>query len=140
MSSLRRTFLVGLSAGLTSLAGCASLRQRSQTRLGEIVLSNMDDSSHTVRVQVRSSEDVFYDTSMEVPPSEEPQPVITQDDGLPTEPRSYTVFATLDDGRDSIERTYPTKGGDCYSVTVRVGTDGEFRDMPSESAFGGCEQ
>jgi len=100
----------------------------------------MDDSSHTVRVQVRSSADVFYDTSTEVPPSEEPQPVITQDDGLPTEPRSYTVSATLDDGRDSIERTYPTKGGDCYSVTIRVGTDGKFRDMPSESAFGGCER
>ena len=138
MSSLRRTFLVGLSASLTSLAGCSSLRQQSRTRVGEITLLNMDDSSHTVRVLVESPENVFYDTSTEVPSSEEQQPVITQDDGLPTEPRNYTISATLDDGKDSIERTYPTKGGDCYSVTVRIDTDGRFRDMPSDSEFEGC--
>lgn len=100
----------------------------------------MDDSSHTVRVQVQSSDDILYDTSIEIPPSGEEQPVITQDDGLPTEPRNYTISATLDDGKDSIERTYPTKGGDCYSVTVRIDTDGRFRGMPSDSTFEGCNQ
>jgi hypothetical protein len=140
MSSPRRTFLVGLSAGLTSLAGCSSLRQQSQTRIGEIILLNMNDRSHTVRVQVQSSGNVLYDTSTKVPPSGEEQPVITRDDGLPSEPRHYTISATLDGGEDSIEKTYPTKGGNCYSVTARIGTDGKFRDMPSESEFDGCNE
>jgi hypothetical protein len=101
----------------------------------------MDERSHTVRVQVRSSGETLYDTSKEIPPGEdEEQPVISPDDGLPTELRKYTVSATLDGGKDSISRTDPTKGGDCYSVTVRVGTDGQFRDMPSDSAFEGCSQ
>ena len=100
----------------------------------------MDDRDHTVRVQVLSSGETLYDTSKEIPPSSEEQPVITPDDGLPTELRRYTVSATLDGGEDSISRTYPTEGGDCYSVTVRVGTDGRFRDMPSDSAFEGCSQ
>lgn len=100
----------------------------------------MDDRSHTVRVQILSSGETLYDTSKEIPPSSEEQPVITPDDGLPTELRKYTISVTLDGGEDSISRTYPTKGGDCYSVTVRVGTDGRFRDMPSDSAFEGCSQ
>ena len=140
MPSLRRTFLVGLSASLTSLAGCSSLRQRSRTHIGEIILFNMDDSFHTVRVQVQSTGDLLYETRTELSPAEEKIPVITQDDGLPTESRNYTISAVLNDGEDSIERTYPTKGGDCYSVTVRIGTDGTFRDMPSESEFEGCNQ
>jgi len=141
VSPSRRTFLTGLSPGLLAIAGCASPFQQSRTRIGEIVLLNMDERSHTVRVQVRSSGETLYDTSKEIPPGEdEEQPVISPDDGLPTELRKYTVSATLDGGKDSISRTDPTKGGDCYSVTVRVGTDGQFRDMPSDSAFEGCSQ
>jgi hypothetical protein len=132
--------LAGASASLLSLAGCSSPLQQSQTRLGEIVLVNLDESTHTAHVRVQSSGTTLYETSTEVPQSGDGQPVITQDDGLPTEPRKYIVSATLDDENDAIERTYPTKGGDCYSVTVRVGTDGRFRDMPSESEFEGCNQ
>ncbi len=100
----------------------------------------MDDRTHTVRVQVQSSGKTLFTTTKEMPPSNEVQPVITPTDGLPTGLRKYTISATLEQGEDSIARTYPTNGGDCYSVTIRVGTDGQFRDMPSESAFEGCNQ
>lgn len=140
MSPFRREFLAGLSPGLLAVAGCISPFQRSQTRIGEIVLLNMDDRTHTVRVKVQSSGETFFNTSKEMPPSTEEQPIITPEDGLPTGLRKYTILATLDGGEDSITRTYPAKGGDCYSVTVRVGTDGRFRDMPSESEFEGCSQ
>jgi hypothetical protein len=140
VSPSHRGFLTGLSPGLLAVAGCASPFQRSRTRIGEIVLLNMDDKGHTVQIQVQSSGETLYTTSKEMPPQNEEQPIITPEDGLPTGLRKYTVSATLDGGKDSIARTYPTKGGDCYSVTVRVGTDGRFRDMPSESEFEGCSQ
>jgi len=138
VSPSRRDLLTSLSPGLLAVAGCISSVQHTQTRLGEIVLLNMDDRTHTVRVEVQSSGETLFDTSKEIPPSNEEQPLITPEDGLPTDLRKYTVSATLDGGDDSITRTYPTNGGDCYSVTVRVGTDGRFRDMPSESGFEGC--
>lgn len=140
MPLFRRTVLAGVSVSLFTLAGCSSPLQQSQTRVGEIVLLNMDDTAHTVQVLVQSSDNTHNDTRIEMPPSGEEQAVITRDDGLPTEPRKYTVSATLDDEKDSIGRTYPTKGGDCYSVTVRIGADGRFRDMPSDSEFNGCSQ
>lgn len=140
MSPSRRYLLTGLSPSLLAVAGCISPFQRSQTRIGEIVLLNMDGRAHTVRVQIQSSGEAIFDASKEMPPSNEEQPVITPEDGLPTGLGKYTVSATLDGGEDSIARTYPTKGGDCYSVTIRVGTDGRFRDMPSESEFEGCSR
>jgi len=135
-----RDLLTSLSPGLLAVADCISSFQHTQTRIGEIVLLNMDGRTHTVRVEVQSSGETLFDMSEEIPPSNEKQPLITPEDGLPTELRKYTVLATLDGGKDSITRTYPTKGGDCYSVTVRVGADGRFRDMPSESDFEGCGQ
>lgn len=140
VSPSRRDFLIGLSPGLLAVAGCISPFQLSQTRIGEIILLNMDNRDHTVRVQVQSSGETLFDTTKEMPPSNEEQPIITPEDGLPTGLRKYTVSASLDGGEDSITRTYPTEDGDCYSVTVRVGTDGRFRDMPSESEFEGCNQ
>jgi hypothetical protein len=139
VSPSRRTFLAGASVGAASLAGCTAPFERSRTRIGEVVLLNMDDVSHSVRVRIRSDGTALFEATVDVPPSDAEQPVLTREDGLPTAAREYTVAATLDGGSDAIERTYPTKGGDCYSVTVRVGTDGAFRDMPSEPAFEGCE-
>ena len=123
-----RDLLTALSPGLLAVAGCMSPLQYSQTRIGEIVLLNMDGRTHTVRVEVQSSGETLFETSKEIPPSNEEQPLITPEDGLPT------------GLRNSITRTYPTRGGNCYSVTVRVGTDGRFRDMPSESQFESCGQ
>jgi hypothetical protein len=97
VSSSRRGFLTGLSPGLLAVAGCISPFQRSQTRIGEIVLLNMDDRAHTVRVQVQSSGETLYDTRKAVPPSNEEQPIITPEDGLPTGLRKYTVSAIVGD-------------------------------------------
>ena len=141
MSLLRRAFLTGLSPSLLALAGCTSPFRRSRTRIGEIVLLNMDDRPHTVRVAVQSAGETLYTTSKELPPSNDEQPVITSEDGLPTELGEYRITATFDDKEGSIARTYPDdRGGDCYSVTIRVDTDGQFRDMPSEPAFEGYSQ
>lgn len=141
MVPTRRSVLTGLSAALVSLGGCSSLLGRSRTRIGELVLVNMDDTGHTIRVHVQSRDETVFHISREVPPvtsGEDPAPVITQQDGLPSAPGRYTISARLDDGEDTIARTYPTKGGNCYSVIVRVGMDGRFRDMPSTSQFDGC--
>jgi len=134
----RRRLLAGLGAALATCAGCSALGGRRRTRIGEVVLLNMDDSPHTVRLQIGSRGETLFRTRRAVPPADERQPVVTPADGLPTEPRRYTVTAELDDGVDTVQRTYPSGGGDCYSVTVRVGRDGRFRDVPVEPAFEGC--
>ena len=138
--SSRRAFLTGLSVRLLTVAGCIAPLQRSQTRIGGIVLLTTDDRAHTVQVQVQSSGETLYTTSKEVPSSNEEQPIVTHEDGLPTGLQKYTITAALTGREDSIARAYPTRGGDCYSVAVRVGTDGQCREMPSDPAFEGYSQ
>ena len=126
----------GLLAGL---AGCSGVLGPSRTRIGEVVFLNMDDVAHRVRVLIRASDETVFETTQRVPTRSETQPVLTQQDGIPTAAREYTVIARLDGGADSIQRTYPTeRGGDCYSVTVRIDFDGSFRDMPIIPNFDGC--
>jgi hypothetical protein len=129
-----------VSAGLlVTVAGCSGLFARSRTRIGELVFLNLDDTSHHVRVLLRTDDETVFETTQRVPPRSETQPVLTRQDGIPTAAREYTVSARLDGGVDSIQRTYPTRrGGDCYSVTVRIDFDGTFRDMPSIPNFDGC--
>lgn len=142
MSPSRRRLLSGTVTGMVTVCtGCTALVGRSRTRIGEIILLNMNTSVHTVRVRLRANRETLYDTRIEVPPAgQEPSPVITQSDGLPTESREYTIIADLTSAEDSIERTYPQGGGDCYSVTIRIGADGTFRDMPVEPEFEGCRR
>lgn len=124
---------------LTGLAGCSAIPGQSRTQIGELVFVNMDDAVHDVRVLIRASDETVFETTQRVPTRSETQPVLTQQDGLPTAAREYTVIARLDDGTDSLQRTYPTeRGGDCYSVTVRIDFDGTFRDMPIIPNFDGC--
>lgn len=129
-----------MSAGLlTGLVGCGSLLSRPRTRIGELVFLNMDDTAHRVTVLLEARDETVFETTQRVPTRSETQPVLTQEDGIPTAAREYTVVARLDDGADSIRRTYPTdRGGDCYSVTVRIDSDGTFRDMPVSTDFDGC--
>lgn len=124
---------------LSALAGCAGTLRPSRTRIGELVLLNADDQPHSLRVEIETGGEPVFEIDREVPPADEPQPVLTSADGIPTDPAEYTVVATLQSG-GSIERTYPTDGGECYSVTVRIGADGTLRDMPSDSTFDGCSQ
>jgi hypothetical protein len=125
--------------GLAALAGCAGALGRDRTRIGEVVLLNTDDTAHRVRVVIEAGEERLFEATRRVPPRDEPQPVLTPGDGLPTARRRYTVTARLDDGADAISRTYPLdRGGDCYSVTVRIGADGTFRDVPVVPDFDGC--
>jgi hypothetical protein len=129
-----------VSAGLlATVAGCNGIFARSRTRIGELVFLNLDDTAHRVRALIRTDDEVVFETTRRVPPRDETQPVLTRQDGIPTAAREYTVSARLDGGVDSIRRTYPTRrGGDCYSVTVRIDFDGTFRDMPSIPNFDGC--
>ena len=136
----RRTTIAWLGCGLLSaVAGCAATLQPSRTRLGELALLNADDQRHSLRVEIETGGETVFEIDREVPPADEPQPVLTRADGIPTDPAEYTVVATLDSG-ESIERTYPTNGGECYSVTVRIGPDGTLSDMPSDSTFDGCSE
>lgn len=136
----RRRILAALSAGVAvGMTGCSGIFARSRTRIGELVFLNMDDVPHDVRVQIGSDNETVFEATQRVPPGDEPQPVLTQQDGIPTGAREYTVSARLDGGADSIQRTYPTRRrGDCYSVTVRIDFDGTFRDMPSIPNFDDC--
>lgn len=136
----RRDALSVLSVGLlVGVSGCTGLLDRSRTRIGELVFLNLDDVAHRVRVRIATDSETVFETTQRVPARSETQPVLTQADGLPTAAREYTVSARIDGGVDSIQRTYPTRrGGDCYSVTIRVDTDGTFRDMPSIPEFDGC--
>jgi len=86
----------------------------------------MDENSHDITVVVESQGETVFETVQEVPPYDETQPVLTYDDGIPTDTARYTVRAEVDSGSDSIERTYPTEynGGDCYTVTVRIDQNG----------------
>lgn len=135
----RRGALSTAGAGLlVGLAGCTGILRPSRTRIGEVVFLNLDDTVHTVRLLLRASDETLYQTTQRVPDRGE-MPVLTHQDGLPTAKREYTVIARLADGSDSIQRTYPTdRGGDCYSVTVRIDFDGTFRDMPIIPNFDGC--
>lgn len=136
----RRGVLGALGTGLlTGLTGCGVFSGRSRTQIGEIVFLNMDDTVHRVRLLIGTDEETVFEATQRVPARSETQPVLTRQDGLPTTAREYTVTARLDDGADSIQRTYPTeRGGDCYSVTVRIDVDGTFRDMPVVPNFDGC--
>ncbi len=140
MSVPRRTTIAWLGCGLLSaLAGCAGTLRPSRTRIGELVLLNADNQPHSLRVEIETGGETVFEIDREVPPADEPQPVLTSADGIPTDPAEYTVVATLQSD-DSIDRTYPSDGGECYSVTVRIGPDGTLRDMPSDSTFDGCSQ
>jgi len=97
-----------------------------QTQIENIKFVNMDENSHDITVVVESQGETVFETVQEVPPYDETQPVLTYDDGIPTDTARYTVRAEVDSGSDSIERTYPTEynGGDCYTVTVRIDQNG----------------
>jgi hypothetical protein len=136
----RRAVLGSASGGwLAALAGCAGVLGPDRTQIGELAFLNMDETAHRVRVAIEAGEERLFEATQRVPPRDETQPVLTPADGLPTARRRYTVTAQLDNGADAIRRTYPLdRGGDCYSVTVRIGTDGTFRDMPVVPNFDGC--
>lgn len=136
----RRAVLAAASGGtLAGLAGCAGITGRDRTRLGELVFLNLDRTAHRVRVRIDADEERLFEVTRRVPPRDETQPVVTPADGLPTAARRYTVTARFADGGGSIRRSYPLdRGGDCYSVTVRIDADGTFRDMPVDTAFDGC--
>ena len=125
--------------GLAALAGCAGVLAPDRTRIGELVFLNMDETAHRVQVAIEAGEERLFEATRRVPSQEETQRVLTPADGIPTARRRYTMTARLDDGADAIRRTYPLdRGGDCYSVTVRIDTDGTFRDMPVVPNFDGC--
>lgn len=136
----RRAVLSGVAVGsLAGFAGCAGVLGRDRTRIGEVVLLNTDETPHRVQVVIESDDECLFETAQCVPPRNETQPVLTPADGLPTAGRRYAVATRLDDGADSIRRTYPLdRGGNCYSVTVRIDTDGAFRDVPIVTNFDGC--
>jgi len=144
--SSRRRLLGTLGLAGVAAAGCLSWRS-PRARIAEIVLGNLDDAPHAVSVTVATPEGTVFRAEREVvgaddsPP--ESQPVLTREDGVPTEPAEYTIRARLDGGVDTIERTFPEDArggdGDCYSVTVLVGREGDaFRSMPSDGSSDRC--
>lgn len=148
VSPSRRRFLSGLSttAGV-ALAGCSVPFYQSGIQIGEITIVNRDDTPHTVHLRIETATETVYETTRTIRPVSDSQPpatgeqaLIGPEDGLPTAHGRYTIVATLDDGVDTIERTYPSphRDGDCYSVIVRIWTDGTFRDMPVTSHWEGC--
>ena len=136
----RRQLLAGLGVVAASgAAGCLSTVESSRTRLAEIVFINMDDSPHTVALWIEAAGETVFQTVQDLPPADEIQPVLTHENGLPTEAASYTVRAEVDGGADSIERTYPDRSnGNCYGLTVRLNQDGTIRDLPSDGTADAC--
>lgn len=142
----RRPLLAGLASGFASglagVGGCLSLLGPGTTRLADVSVSNLDARDHRVVLTITTADDeVVFRREVVVPSADDAvQPVFDHKDGVPTTRDRYTVRARLADDSDAIERTYPTgrRGGDCYSVAVRVWEDGTIRDMPSTSYAEGC--
>ena len=109
-----------------------------ETQIAEVVLVNLNDETHTVELHIeRSGEEVFRTT--ETVPADGPQPVLTSNDGVPTEQAEYTVVASLDGGTDKISRTFPdSRAGDCHAVTIQIDFDGTFRGMPVDAGSDRC--
>jgi len=137
--SRRRVLAAAGNGLLVGLAGCSTLRA-SRARIGSITVLNMDDTAHRVTVEVTADDETVFERSLQAPPAAEDQPAFTRQDGIPTERQEYTVTAHLDNGTHSVRRTFPqpTKGGDCYAITVRIRPDGTMNDMPSESYSERC--
>ena len=129
--------LVGV-LGACATAGCLSRLEDPETQIAEVVLVNLNDETHTVELHIeRSGEEVLRTT--ETVPADGPQPVLTSDDGVPTEQAEYTVVASLDGGIDEISRTFPdSRAGDCYAVTIQIDSDGTFRGMPVNAGSDRC--
>ena len=124
--------------GACATAGCLSRLEDPETQIAEVVLVNLNDETHTVELHIeRSGEEVLRTT--ETVPADGPQPVLTSDDGVPTEQDEYTVVASLDGGTDEISRTFPdSRAGDCYAVTIQIDSDGTFRGMPVNAGSDRC--
>ena len=124
--------------GTCATAGCLSRFESPETQIAEVVLVNLNDEAHTVELHIeRSGEEVLRTT--ETVPADGPQPVLTSDDGVPTEQAEYTVVASLDGGADKISRTFPDSGaGDCHAVTIQIDFDGTFRGMPADTNSDRC--
>ena len=124
--------------GACATAGCLSRLEGPETQIAEVVLVNLNDETHTVELHIkRSGEEVLRTT--ETVPADGPQPVLTSDDGVPTEQAEYTVVASLDGEADRISRTFPdSRAGDCYAVTIQIDFDGTFRGMPVNARSDRC--
>ena len=124
--------------GACATAGCLSRLEGPETQIAEVVLVNLNDEAHTVELHIeRSGEEVLRTT--ETVPADGPQPVLTSDDGVPTEQAEYTVVASLDGEADRISRTFPdSRAGDCYAVTIQIDSDGTFRGMPVNASSDQC--
>ena len=124
--------------GACATAGCLSRLEGPETQIAEVVLVNLNDETHTVELHIeRSGEEVLRTT--ETVPADGPQPVLTSDDGVPTEQAEYTVVASLDGGTDRISRTFPdSRAGDCHAVTIQIDFDGMFRGMPADTNSDRC--
>ena len=124
--------------GACATAGCLSRLEGPETQIAEVVLVNLNDETHTVELHIeRSGEEVLRTT--ETVPADGPQPVLTSDDGVPTEQAEYTVVASLDGGTDEISRTFPdSRAGDCHAVTIQIDSDGTFRGMPVNARSDRC--
>ena len=80
--------------GACATAGCLSRLEGPETQIAEVVLVNLNDETHTVELHIeRSGEEVLRTT--ETVPADGPQPVLTSDDGVPTEQAEYTVVASF---------------------------------------------
>lgn len=124
--------------GACATAGCLSRLEGPETQIAEVVLVNLNDETHTVELHIeRSGEEVLRTT--ETVPADGPQPVLTSDDGVPTEQAEYTVVASLDGEADRISRTFPdSRAGDCHAVTIQINSDGTFRGMPVNASSDRC--
>jgi len=91
---------------LSSLTGLSLCLRLSKHRL-RILNLLIWTKTHDITVVVESQGETVFETVQEVPPYDETQPVLTYDDGIPTDTARYTVRAEVDSGSDSIERTYP---------------------------------
>lgn len=146
----RRRALAGLVAG-ASLAGCLSddasnaagsggtggTGDESGVRLGDVVVVNEDDESHTLHVLVyRNDERVNWST----------HEVAARDDGRSggarveatwsDEPASYVIVTRFDGADDWHEWPLGEDAGGCLDAMLRVERDGSLKTWTSRRECG----
>ncbi|WP_144239985.1 hypothetical protein [Haladaptatus cibarius] len=140
---MKRREVIFSTVSILSLGGCSSIGEEKSTKLSDISILNLDSSGHTLKLKIKSGEDIKYNKVMNLPKSSEigtsenPAPVINED--WMNEPSTFTIKARVENN-DWHELKLPTSNrpGSCYWVVIRIREDGSL-EMPYDANASGCE-
>lgn len=121
--------VLGGFAAITSLAGCAAIREPTEqpsqrsARIEEVQFINHDSAAHIFVLKIETDGVVTYEDTHEVAPAtEERVPVVTDD--LPNEEGEQTVSVEVASTEEREKETVTFESDTCYSVLVEYSPEG----------------